>query len=324
MALPRPEWRASVFGIVVQGSFAAPGLAPGGPVDATPPTVVDLAAEDELRAGWPARTAQRLLAERLDGADEPARWIDHAPGAGYLLRARHFGLARVAEDGRRVACAPLAGDPWRWQRFLVGRVLPWAAVLRGREILHASAVTIGGRAIAVVGASGVGKSSLAARLVLAGARLMTDDVLALSAGGSRVCAHPGPGLLALRPAEWQALSPTDRARLGRVLGHDVKRYVEVEHQSEAQPLAALYFARRGRDPGPAVRPLKDAPFRALLAASLLPSLDPPERRRRRFELCADVTARVALFSLHLGAGDGAGAVADHLADHAAGLPEPPR
>src|SRR3712207_7852895 len=48
------------------------------------------------------------------------------------------------------SCSPPGVAPWRWQRFLVGRILPWAAVLCGLEALHASAVVLDGRAIAFV------------------------------------------------------------------------------------------------------------------------------------------------------------------------------
>src|SRR5260370_19707363 len=44
-----------------------------------------------------------------------------------------------------------------------------------RLLLHATAVAIDGRAVLLRGASGVGKSDLALRLIDAGARLIADD-----------------------------------------------------------------------------------------------------------------------------------------------------
>ena len=62
---------------------------------------------------------------------------------------------------------------------MLAQVLPLAAVLRGTHVLHASAVALAGRAVAFMGRSGVGKTTLAGRIVAHGARLMTDDVLAV-------------------------------------------------------------------------------------------------------------------------------------------------
>jgi hypothetical protein len=60
---------------------------------------------------------------------------------------------------------------------LLGRVIAFAALVEGRLALHASAVVIDGRAIALLGPKGAGKSTLALALVRLGARLITDDTL---------------------------------------------------------------------------------------------------------------------------------------------------
>jgi len=44
-----------------------------------------------------------------------------------------------------------------------------------REIVHGTAVAVGGRAALLVGASGAGKSALALSLIALGARLVADD-----------------------------------------------------------------------------------------------------------------------------------------------------
>jgi hypothetical protein len=60
---------------------------------------------------------------------------------------------------------------------LLGRVIALAAHVDGALALHASAVSIDGRAIAFIGPKHAGKSTLALSLVQAGARLLTDDTL---------------------------------------------------------------------------------------------------------------------------------------------------
>ena len=48
--------------------------------------------------------------------------------------------------------------------------LPFAAALHGRELLHAGGVVVGDEAVAILGPSGRGKSTLVGALVQAGRR----------------------------------------------------------------------------------------------------------------------------------------------------------
>lgn len=55
-------------------------------------------------------------------------------------------------------------------------------------VLHASTVAIGGRAVVLIGPSGVGKSDLALRLIDRGATLVADDCTRLERDGDRLLA----------------------------------------------------------------------------------------------------------------------------------------
>lgn len=310
-------WRSRAFGIEIEGDFPAPGLtAVTGPATG-PTTRVDLASRHEVDERWPAQAGVRLLEERFDDAPQAARSIDHQPGQGYRLYARGFGVATVSEDGSRVVCAPPDDEPWSWQRFLVGRVLPWAAVLQGRELFHASAVTVGDAAVAFVGPTGAGKTSLAARMVLEGAGFLTDDVLALDRDDDTLRAHPGAGLLCVRPTERSAMDGADWSRLGRVLGVSGKTYVEVERVMSPSRLAAVFFLAPG-DGEPRVQPISADP-RLLLASTFNESLRTPERMARQLEVCADLAARVPVLRLELGGDGGSAATARVALAHARGL-----
>ena len=82
----------------------------------------------------------------------------HGYGHWLLTARRLVDLRSRAEDL----------EAWLWQRFLVGQVLPFAALLQGLEVFHASAVVLGDRVVAIVGGSGGGKTSVGLNLVLAG------------------------------------------------------------------------------------------------------------------------------------------------------------
>jgi hypothetical protein len=72
-----------------------------------------------------------------------------------------------------------------------GTLLAVRLVLDGRLALHASAVGVRGRAVAFVGASGMGKSTLAALACVGDGVLVTDDVLHVSDLRTSALAWPG-------------------------------------------------------------------------------------------------------------------------------------
>lgn len=80
--------------------------------------------------------------------------------------------------------------------YLLGSAMGALLHQRGLLPLHASAVEIDGRAVALCGASGAGKSSLALHLVKRGHRLLCDDICAIDtiSGAPRLW----PGLVNLK------------------------------------------------------------------------------------------------------------------------------
>jgi hypothetical protein len=224
-------------------------------LEAVPP------AEIELR--WRPRFATTVLERRLrDG--RLIMSVDHVPAIGYRIYAPRVGRHLVAADGGRILSALPRLAPWRWQRLLIAQVLPLAATLQGLELLHASAVDLGGAALAFVARSGTGKTSVAAHLVAGGASLVTDDVLAFEPDEGGVLAHPGAHLLAVSPAELTPMTTAGRRRLGTVVGRGDKAILEVAGAEERCRLGAIFFLVRsgsGRDVG--IEQLSPAPARLL-------------------------------------------------------------
>lgn len=86
-----------------------------------------------------------------------------------------------------------------FETYLLGHVLSFAMVRRGLEPLHATVVTVDGDAIAFVGDSGFGKSTLAAAFLGAGHQLLTDDLLVVQESSNQVYACQGPPRIKLFP-----------------------------------------------------------------------------------------------------------------------------
>src|SRR5262249_5353772 len=113
---------------------------------------------------------------------------------------RGLGEFIVSADGSRIACAPSRrASSESVQVYLLGQALSFALAKSGVEPLHGSAIEHEGEAIAFVGGSGYGKSTLAASFIAAGCTLLTDDLLVLKSDARGVDAFPGPARIKLFP-----------------------------------------------------------------------------------------------------------------------------
>lgn len=116
-------------------------------------------------------------------------------------------LKFVVEQGRRITIQPEERTSSELLRAVVaGELL--AAILRQRGllVLHASCVARDGKALAFMGQSGWGKSTLAAAFLGSGYRLVCDDLLAVD----------------LSRAQPQAIPSSPRIRLLDDVGHAFK------------------------------------------------------------------------------------------------------
>lgn len=84
-------------------------------------------------------------------------------------------LCVVARDGKEARISGVK-DELDWRAVQIRRVLPFAAALQGHLTLHACGLVLQDCAVAVVGESGVGKSTLA-RFLIAHWVVAADDLL---------------------------------------------------------------------------------------------------------------------------------------------------
>ncbi|MDQ3569709.1 MAG: hypothetical protein M3450_12010 [Actinomycetota bacterium] len=253
----------------------------------------------------------------LHGRDgRPLLSIDESPELGYRLLAPDYGCYSISPDGSVVLCAPAPSSPWHWQGFLIGQMLPAAAVLHGLETLHASAVALGSHAVVITGPSGAGKSSLALNLLRRGAGFLADDVVALEPDGDRLLAHPGPALISVRHAEARALGPEALAEVGSEVGRDEREVrLRVDGRREALLLGGVYIIERGR-------PVDETTFtaasdpRLLLGSCFGTFVRTPDRLINQLDVCGRADRSAAVYRIAVPATVDAATLAARLEDHA--------
>ena len=102
-------------------------------------------------------------------------------GDEYVLRFHALLDFFLSKDQRDITCLPLKEVPLGTIRhLLIDQVVPRILGHWGNLVVHGSAVSIDGKAVAFLGRSGIGKSTLAAYLHKQGHTILTDDCFKLN------------------------------------------------------------------------------------------------------------------------------------------------
>lgn len=256
------------------------------------------------------------LAELFEGTGEPDVVIRYGavaatggevPGLtaradGALLSIPEVGRYLI-RDGREILVDPLPGVSDRNLRlFLLGSAFGAILHQRGLLPLHANAVEMDGRAVAFMGHSGAGKSTMAAWFLDHGSRVLADDVCVVGPGpAGEPIAHPGIPRLRL----WrEAIEESGRSVADYELAFDrLDKFNVPTPRPEAGgplPLSHVYLLERAEPGGDGIRQLQGvAAIDALIAntyrGGYLPLIGAV---RRHFEACLDLVRQVPVFSAH--------------------------
>lgn len=139
-------------------------------------------------------------------------------------------------EGRTIVVDPVPGEDERWVRgVLLGPALAVLLYQRGWLTLHASAVGVGGTAVAFLADQGWGKSTSAAAMCARGHRLVADDVTAITTASGLPLVTPGYPLLKLRP-EAAAAVGKDTAKLLEIMPDSYKFGLRPDHHFSPTPL----------------------------------------------------------------------------------------
>ena len=178
--------------------------------------------------------------------------------------------------------------------YLLGPVLGFVLLLRGIVSLHASAVSVDGEAIALVGPAGSGKSTTAAGFSARGFNVLADDVVTLDDAGERFLVRPSYPCIRLWPASVKALFGNE-SHLPLLTPNWDKRYLDLSDQFQRKPLplSAIYvFGERCNDnDAPYVQPIESTDaLLSLIANTYINYLMDRKMQARQFHLLRRVVA----------------------------------
>lgn len=160
---------------------------------------------------------RRMLHLALDGQRLTATQTDD----GYVLRFTGTCDFEIDRDLRHVTTRVVDGaDMDRVSVLAAGTMLSFLLTMRGEAVLHASAVQLGDAALAFVGRSGMGKSTMATLMCADGAALVTDDVLRLDLSGSQPWCYLGATELRLRKAASELADRFENRPASRLTGDE--------------------------------------------------------------------------------------------------------
>lgn len=219
----------------------------------------------------------------------------------------HFGF--VYPDGARFAVEQRAREVWAdWPEnyaledactYLLGPIMGFVLRLRDTVGLHASAVGVEDRAVALVGFPGAGKSTTAAAFARSGFPVLSDDIVALSNQGGQWLVQPGYPRVNLWPDAVRTLFGSEDA-LPRITPTWEKRYLPLGQDghyfaSNPLPLGAIYFLD-SRDPTLTVPVVEGVSCKealiTLLANTYVNYLLDQNMRRTEFDVLSRVVSNI--------------------------------
>lgn len=291
----------SVYGLGLHVSAPIAGLA-GLRAAPTADVVLTLGSLPHGLANAPDAKLHYVSPDRNERGDPELKVFRLSGNGDYRFDYGDGTVIVVDARGSRVwASWPDAASVEDTATYLLGPILGFVLRLRGVTCLHASAVAMGGRAIALVGPAGAGKSSMAAAFAQLGYPVLTDDVAALLDLGDSFEVQPAYPRVRLWSASVASLFGSLDA-LPRIVPNWDKRYLDLNgpgyrFQHEPLPLAAIYvLGERSASPTmPRSEPLASRDgLMALVSNTYSSYLIDKDRREKEFELLARLVQGVPL------------------------------
>lgn len=164
-------------------------------------------------------------------------------GSKFVLRFHEMLDFYLSEDQRDITCISRKNVPTSTIRhLLIDQVVPRILGHWGSLVVHGSAVSIEGKAVAFVGASGLGKSTLAAYLHKQGHTILTDDCFRLNDNEpNEISITPNyPGVRLFDDSSGAVFSSSSTSEVAH---YTRKKRLVIENGAETRDhnLAAIFF-----------------------------------------------------------------------------------
>lgn len=290
-------YRCSIYGLGVVANSAIPGV----PLSTT--ASADLRISFGSLPAWLQEVSDTqietsYIADYKSECGEPAlRVFRVLDGQYYRFRYADETEFVIDKAGTEVWAewrAPLTLEDT--STYLLGPVMGFVMLLRGVVCLHASAVAIGGQAIALLGPAGSGKSTTAAAFAERGYSVLAEDVVTLDDRGDQFMVRPGYPCIRLWPAAVKALYGSE-THLPKLTPNWDKCYLDLSDNFQREPLrlAAIYLLgeRRHDAVAPFVQALdRSEGLMSLVANTYATKLMDKQMRAREFELLTRVVSTV--------------------------------
>jgi hypothetical protein len=296
----------SAFGLSLHCNLPLPGLIAVDLPDGAPKLQVHLGALPRIATEVrPSSEALTYTSSYVSESGEPALRVWQVDGGAFFRLCYASGMQFwLDRRGSEIwASWPETSSLNDAATYLLGPVLGVLLRQRGTVCIHASAVAIGGCAVAFVGPAGAGKSTTAAIFAQRGCAVVSDDIVALTEDRDTFQVLPAYPHLCLWPDSVGMLygSPD---RLPRFVPDWEKRCLaagrgELKFAQRALPLGVIYLLQeRTSDPIAQVSSVPlSAAFMALVANSYATKILDREMRANEFDVLSRLVPQVAIYSL---------------------------
>lgn len=232
------RYKYSVYGLILEANRTLTEL-PQANKDAEVDVVVDFCGEEAS-----------ALPLAVDNVKSGLDLISEGDTDYYHFWFRGHGSMdfKVNSSGTYISASWTLGVIAEVNSLLYGQILGCTLRLRGNLCLHACVIKIDDFAIAIVGESGAGKSTMAAALAQQGHAILADDVAVFKEESGHFSIQPGYPRLRMWPKSIKALYGSESG-LDKIFSFSEKRFLDLNDQdgeSEWQfyrqplPVAAIY------------------------------------------------------------------------------------
>jgi hypothetical protein len=221
---------------------------------------------------------------------------------GIVVSFPELARFKVSNDGHTVALAPRPEvEESACRHLFVNQIVPMALSAQGWPVFHGGAIQVRDAAIAFIGQSGLGKSTLTAHLATLGYPFLTDDGLVLDQAHGECRVLPSSPAIRLWNDSKSALM-TGTAVLDEPVAYTNKSRLlscgELPYCDTPQPLMAAYFLGDGSSESISIESLSQADaFMGWVNNSFLLDIEDQRRLAEHFKQVAELAVMPIAFRL---------------------------